>query len=400
MARSLGVAIHRHSSCLVGVETAGKGSTLRFERVEPREPGTPAPEALVRLLRQVPPEFHHSSLAVAVSSADLACADAWPLPPGIRESSLRKTGPTLVESRCLGEPLESLALDLAIDQGVVQSVAIERESLARLREAVRGFTLALLTGIPCVLAREAGSCAITVGGERIECRHESSGVSWRSYPVEAADDPGPFECRGHRVPVSHAAALAAALATADSLPNFLAADGESRLGWIRKLRDPLLNVAAALLLCLTAGGIHFHRELTRERIQRESVRQAERALWHKYLPGEDPAEGRFLRAVQDRLALVGEGPGGERPPSALAFWEAIGKQFPDPEALGLTLESLDLAPDGGRMSARVTAAKDDPLKNASALERDLNRDRTLSARGDYEVKDGEVHVRLRMDFKP
>ena len=74
--------------------------------------------------------------------------------------------------------------------------------------------------------------------------------------------------------------------------------------------------------------------------------------------------------------------------------------MPEPEALGLTLESLDLAPDGGRISARLPAVKEDPLKNASQLESRLNQSSRMTARGDYEVRDGQVQVRLRMDYKP
>jgi hypothetical protein len=104
--------------------------------------------------------------------------------------------------------------------------------------------------------------------------------------------------------------------------------------------------------------------------------------------------------MRERLSDLGEIPGSTDFPSALAFWGEIGKRMPDPEAIGMTLESLDLAPDGGRISARVPAIQGDPLKNASQLEGQLNQSRKMAARGDYEVREGQVQVRLRLDFRP
>jgi hypothetical protein len=336
---------------------------------------------------------------ISLSTADFACADAWLLPPGIRERAIQKFGPALVEARCMGEDLESLALGIIAHEGVVQAVALSQTEFDEIRKAAAGFDLALITSVPSLLTQTFGTLSFTQGGERIECSRDEKGIAWRSFPKDAPDEEGTLVSRGLEVSYGQAAAFAAAVADLDTLPNVLDSTSDRKHAWVRTLRDPIANVAAALSLCLVGLGIHFHRTALQERVQLGSAREAESQLGRRYLPGQEIPEGRLLRLVNERVADI-DAPGGVGIPSALAFWDEIGKQFPDVNALGLTLESLDLAPDGGRLSSRVPAGKEDPLKNASDLEGQLNKSRKLSARGDYEVKDREVQVRLRMDYRP
>src|SRR5258708_14787056 len=106
MSLTLGAAVSRRSACLLVVDTAGQRPAIRFERQESRPKGTSPATALSSLLASVPAEYQRSRLQVALSSADLACSDAWLLPPGIREAAIQKLGPALIESRCAGEELE------------------------------------------------------------------------------------------------------------------------------------------------------------------------------------------------------------------------------------------------------------------------------------------------------
>ncbi len=252
---------------------------------------------------------------------------------------------------------------------------------------------------PAEALREVfGECAFSVAGERFEVWRDEAGsiLRCRSYPVDGPDDPGSLTWEGKSIPLRYAPALAAAVCDPDRVPNRATLLPGSKGALLARLREPILNVAAAAALILGALGVWLHREKSREEADLATTKRATMELWSRVLPSEAPKESGLLRALHARL---GDG-GGEAGPSMLAFWTEIGKHMPDPEPLGLCLESLDLSPEGGRLSARLPAGKDDPLKNAAALEGHLNQSEKLRSRGDYEVRDGQVQVRLRMEFKP
>jgi hypothetical protein len=117
------------------------------------------------------------------------------------------------------------------------------------------------------------------------------------------------------------------------------------------------------------------------------------------LPQQSVAPGGLLIEVKRRLADGGES-SGRREPSALSFWSEVAGHLPEVDGLGLTLESLDLLPDGGRMTARVPTGNEHPLGSATRLEQALNESPHLKARGDFEVQEGQVLVRLRLEYKP
>jgi hypothetical protein len=273
-------------------------------------------------------------------------------------------------------------------------MAISLQRQAEIRAAVVR-PLELLTAAPAVLQKVFGPAGnVSWGGERIEL----SGEGWRAFPIDGPNQPGTLIWNGTPIPVGIAAAFAATIVDPEEVPNL--APSSPAASRLRRFRDVLLNLGAAAALLLGAFGLHFHRDALLDRQSTSSARGAELELWSRFLPSEEPKPGRLLQAMRQRLAESGEAPGASDVPSALAFWGEIGKQMPDPELLGLTLESLDLAPDGGRLSARVPAQKDDPLKNAAELEGKLNQSKRMTARGDYEVQGRQVLVRLRMDYRP
>lgn len=401
----LGVAIGRRAGSLVAFEDRGQNSCISFDRHLERPPGTTPADHLRDLLKDLPPDLGKALLTLALSPGDLAMADAWPLPSRLGPSALAKAGPALVEARTAGEALEDLTIDFLEEEGVLQGVAIRTDLLSELQAAVRsaGLTLRLVTSLPAALGRafpELPAVELTAGGERIRVSRSGGKVAWRSFPVEGPADSAPVRAYGLELAPQAALALGAALADPETVPDALAGTPEGRRSPLKRLRDPIVNVAAALALVLIALGIGFHREAARERAGHGSVAAAERELWTHLFPAESYKEGGLLGKVERRLAEAGETPGEPDFPSALAFWTEIARQMPDPEALGLTLESLDLAPDGGRLSARVPAVKDDVLRHAAALEGHLNRSEKLKTRGDFEVRDNQVNVRLRMDYRP
>jgi hypothetical protein len=306
----------------------------------------------------------------------------------------------LVEARCAGETLDEIAIELRPDGRSLQTLALRRERLGEIRRALGGRPVRLLTSIPAAVAQVFGECAFTAGGERIEVFREAGELRWRARPDDGPDDATVLRWRDQEVPAAHAAAFAAAVCDPDQVPNLAGQLPGARAALLRRLRDPLVNVAAAASLLLGAAALHFHREAGREKTALAAARQAREELAARLLPGETVPEGRLLSALQRRLAESGEGAASPEGPSALSFLKEIGAHFPDADALGLSLESLDLAPDGGRLAARVPAAKDDPLRNASLLEGALNQSKRLKARGDYAVRENQVQVRLRMEYRP
>jgi hypothetical protein len=396
---TLGVAVSRRSVTLVAVQRSGTVATVAQQRRIDRAPGTTIPELLRTLLAEFRNPRTPMDLAVALSLADVACGDAW-TPPATWADAGARTLPALCETRCVSETLETLLLDVSRPGGTWLLVAMDRSAAQEIAEAAGGFRLKVLTAAPAALASAFGNLRIAAGGERIEIECREGIPSWRACPFDGPDEPGSVPWNGVQIPREQAAAFAAAVCEPDAVPNLLNAFPQHRKTFLKRFRDPLLNVGAAAALCLGAFGVQFHREAVRERDELAAARRAEMELWGRFLPTDGPREGRLLKAMRDRLADLGETSGAADIPSALAFWGEIGRQMPDPESLGLTLESLDLAPDGGRLSARVPASKDDPLKNASQLETRLNQSKKLAARGDYEVREGQVQVRLRMDYRP
>jgi hypothetical protein len=397
---TLGVAILRRSANLITVQKTGESYSIILERRIERNPGAQPAQILQILLSDISLPDKHVSLAISLSPADLACGDAWSLPENLSGKSASRVGAALCETRCASETLETLAVDAPLSDSAVQAVALDREEVEAILKAAGAIKVTMMTAVPAALAQVFGTVFLTQGGERFEVAPRDGIPTWRAYPVDGPDETGSLAWNGQNIPCEQAAAFATAMCDPDSVPNLLNAFPQHRKIFLKRFRNPLINIGAAAILCLAALGVHLHRIAVREQAETAAARQLERTLWQKFLPGEEPRKGRLLATMNARMGDLGEAGGGGDFLSALAFWGEIGKQMPDPETLGMTLESLDLAPDGGRISARVPTQKDDPLKNAARLEGQLNQSKKMSARGDYEVREGQVQVRLRMDYRP
>ncbi len=260
-----------------------------------------------------------------------------------------------------------------------------------------GLTPRRVTSTPAALADVFGECAFTANGDRFEVwRDENGKLQGRSYPVDGPDDDGLLKCKDREIPIKYAAAFASVMCDPDRVPNYADRLPGATKARLDRLREPILNVAAAAALLLAGLGVWFHREKGREEAELAAARRATAELSRRVLPAKAPGDSGLAKAMLRRLGESGDDAG----PSALVLWTEIGRHMPDPDPLGLQVESLDLSPEGGRLSARLPAGKDDPLKNAAALEGHLNQSAKLRTRGDYEVRDGHVQVRLRMEFKP
>jgi len=393
---SLGLSLGRRTATLVVVETVSRTSRIVQHSTIPRNPGD-TPESIVSLLlKQVGPEHQKSPLTILLSPGDAACSDSWIEERPHSRAALERLGPALSEARSAGESVEELAVHLIGVGRSVRSIAVRRELLGTITRAAQGWILSAVSSIPAALAAVFPGSSLTVGGERFEIGTDS----WRAFPVDQADEEGVLRWREVDVPLALAAAFSGAIADPDLLPNALLGTSLGRPSFLRRFAQPLVGIGAAAALCLAALGVRCHREAERVRAELRVLRGAERELWTRTLPLELPREGGLFAAMKKRLVEIGEAPGAAGPPSALSFWAEIARQMPDADAAGVTLESLDLAADGGRLSARLPAGKEDPLEHASHLEGMLNRSDRVKVRGDYEVREGQVHVRLRMDYRP
>src|SRR5579862_454176 len=335
----IGLSVLRRKAALVVIRRHRAGEEIALQREALRGPEAPLGAVVEGLLEGLPPELRDVPLRLALSGRDLACGDAWEWPTRPGSVTLSRLIPSLLEARSLGESADHLAVDAVAEGAELQGIALLRSTLEDLHARL-GRRLELVTVAGAALRRTFSPATIVFGGEEIEFGPKG----WRFRPVDGPDQPLVLPRGDESVESAFAAAFAAAVADSAEIPNLVRPSaGLTRL---RRYRDVLLNLAAALTLLLGALGYRFHREMFQTEQSVQEVRQMEDELWARLLPWEDPKPGRLLPTMKARLQEIGEGPGGPDVPSALAFGGEVGKVLPDPEPLGLTLDSLDLAADG------------------------------------------------------
>lgn len=402
----IGIAIGRRAARLVAVGGDRRVCTLRFDREVARSPGTPPSVVLAELLAELPEAFKKQGIAVALSSGDLACDDVWKAPEGLRARDVAAVAPVLLEARATGETLEQLAIDVRLGAGELAAVALGTKELLELglKARDRGVRLSLVTSLTAaiadVFARE-GNAAIGWAGQRVEVERKDGKLAWRSVPLDGAEESAlaTLAIAGLALAPGQAAALAVALADPEVVPDALRGAPDAPRTFGERFRIPLRALGAAAALFLAALGLFFRAEGNRFQAELAVAEQAERSLWKRQFPDRPPVRGEFLRTAKERLRDSGQALGDAATPSAFHFFMDLGKHLPDAEALGLTLETLDVSPEGGRMSAAVASVPGDVLRNAALLEAKVNESSKMTARGDYEARERDVQVRLKMDYR-
>jgi hypothetical protein len=398
----IGVAIGRRAARLVVVRGDRRACGVLFEREIARLPATPPSMVLGELLSDIPEPFRKESVAVALSSGDLACDDNWESPDGLRTKDVAAVAPVLLEARSTGESLEHLSLDVRPEGGQLTAVALVTRELLTLRQVGR---LRLVTSIPAAVAetfRKKGTHSLCWAGQRVEVERKEDTLAWRSMPWDRPEEvsAAPLEIGGLFLGPGTAAAMAVALADPDAVPDALRGAPDAPRSFGERFRIPLRAFSIASALFLAALGFFFRAENVRFGSELAAAEQAERNLALHHFSERTPVRGDLVRMVKDRLRDSGQGALGDvHVPSAFLFWLELVKHLPDVEALGLSLEALDISPEGGRLSAAVAAAPGDALRNAALLEAKLNESPKLTARGDFEARERDVQVRLKMDYR-
>lgn len=415
-----GISIGRKELALAVLKRTGQSSVLVFQHRVLRKDKRCIGE-LADLLKAIPSDMAVSELAVALSPAELACADCF----GVSyrtEGQLDAVKASLAESRSCGETAEELCADLfqisaSKTESIVELAAIQRGVLQAIRAALKeaaSIPLVLVTTLPSALAHGLklpdGEHTLAFLGETAVL-HIRGGLpcGWQVFPAKTSgSDSGSAQNSGNavelkgglRVVLSLASAAAAASVDPGQMVNLLRDVEDAPKSLSAKLRRPLLQaLGAAALLCFAAG-LYFNKRAAICADGLERCAELERKLAESYLPGRNSGNASIKERVTQTRASYTRNRELNRAPSALSFWSEIGARIPSADKIGLSLESLQLSSDTGRLVARVDTTPADPLANASLLERALNSSEELAARGEFESKNNEVIVRLRLDYQP
>lgn len=408
--RLVGVVLGRRSATLVALRGSRDTPEVAHTRRVDRTPTTTLGACLKTLLTDLPDPFAKCVVRIAVSAGDFACADIDAVPEGIEKARVPQIAMALCEPRFLDTRVEEVVTDARVRGEQVFLHAMARAQMTELGAvaAARRMRLDLITSVPAVLASisQTGTTSVEFGQERIEVTRENGYISWRSCPVDGDRQNAQqlvmpvlgLELAVAPLPPEQAIAAAVALSDSGQLPNLLerarGIPGTPGSGRAVALRRVIF--AAGALLC--SLGLRFHVETTRLESELTLQAIAAREAWSRYLPDAVPQEGTLSDAMRRRVEVYGANPG--RSTSVLAFWAQLARYMPDPNHIGMTLESLSLTEGTGRMVARVPVQPGDPLRYASRLESDIGRAPSITAQGDYETRRDTVHVRLRLEYEP
>jgi hypothetical protein len=308
--------------------------------------------------------------------------------------------PVLLEARSAGETLEGLSVDVRLSGERLEVAALESTTLREIQEATRlkAMTLRFVSSIPAVIAQvfpQEPRIALLWAGQRVEVERREEKLRWRSVPLDRVrgEEGSPaLSLRGLVLHPGQVPALAAALAHVDFVPNVLRGAPDAPRSFGERFRTPLQMLGAAAALLLAACGLYFRAQEHRSRAELDAARSKEAELWKLRIPDRTYVKGDLLRVSKERLQSSGLGPGEGAIPSAFHFWMELGRCLPE-------VETLDLSPEGGRLSATVAAVPGDTVRNAALLEAKLNDSPKIAVRGDFETRGQDVQVRLKMDYR-
>ena len=416
MRRHIGISISRRNLAVAGLHVQGRAVQLAFSAEWARAGKVSTAELLRTALAEIPALWHDARVCIALSYFDLACGDCFEVPHRSEREIVDIAG-SLAESRCAGYSSEDLAIDVRVlgksgKGSVIDLVAAPQATLEEFRVVVRTqwpkAKLELISSSPSLLAgalaapSASSRMAFTSAGEGAEfCFEQGHPTAWRWFPLdrEPAEPAGAIALHGGlEIPPAFAVAAAAALAVTAKSTNLLRAAPDAPRNAVALLRGPLLLSGTAAALVIFIAGLYFDKVSKNVRSELKTCEDRQRVLWHDVLPEETYRPNMLAVRMKQVLDQRNKTADANRFPSALAFWSEVASVFPNPEPLGLSLESLQLGPDGGRMNGRVKRGESDPLANAAGLEAALNQSPGLAARGEFETKETDIIVRMRLDY--
>jgi len=378
--------------------------------------GQSAPAALSALLGMAKPHLlRGAQIRIALSNAFLACADFVPLQLS-SESQIEAVAPALAESRAAGETAEELAVDVmkvgaTAGGSLVQLLAAPKSLIADLLKVVKEHApkaeVTLVTAAtfsvhaaaaakPLELALSTAGETFLVGAGQVRSHPISRKPSAQSSGFAVInDDDEEHDIKGVTPRLKGRQLCAAGLLTVCPFRECnLVRRSVKRRSLFRRI--PWVAAAAATLLISVAR--YFNIESDRLSSEVEALRDAEREAWSAVFPAKRYERDRLVSAMKQSIDEHANFKLANSSKSSLVLWRELGKRMPDPEAVGLTMESLHLGTDGGRLVARVTAGQGNALSNASKFEQSLNASDLFIARSEFENKGQEVLVRMRLDI--
>ena len=343
---------------------------------------------------------------------------------------------SLTEGRCAGENAEDLAIDYRLianteNGSVLETVALLHASLDSIRQAVTASVpaarLRAVTSIPSAIASgltlqgQSGFVYI-VGGEAIMLKADAT--CWRSLPhassagavealtasalklfsdgttIQILQVGSPVElAEGTKVDTAFVAAAAVALAKSEAT-NLLRGAQDAPRNWSARLRGPLMLAATTAAVLFLSLGFYFEQQRKTAAQEVAACSASEEKLWGSVLPGEKYQKGELLTRMKKILLRHNREQDANKSPSALSFWGEIASVLPNADKIGMSVDTVQLSSDSGRLSGRVDRGESDPLSNAAQLEKAMNSSQSLTARGEFETKEKEIVVRLNLAYKP
>lgn len=445
--RRLALCIGRRHACVVSLTGATQVDTVVYRHPLPRNVGPSISAVLRELLLSAKSTQFGINAQLSLSPADLACADVCEAPFNA-DTQLEDIAGTLAESRCAGETAENLAIDIARERRAGapggsrgQLIAIRHDTLDAIRSTLKELCpqarLSVVTSIPSALTKlldQGGLEArralawISPGEVVIVGRDSKIELKWRAFPHDrdvgcaiekvkaiAASWDVPAEkllilnsesdeeveiTKGLRIPPGAAPAVGAALMEPLRDINLLRGARDAPKRMTGKLAAPIRAALVAAAIFVFGLGLWFDRERQAfETGTAESTKQ-EKKLHRQALPDLRYSQGRLLSEMRKRLRRHRKNTGVEMPPSALAFWRELATHMPDPEKIGLTVDSLKLGASEGQLVGRVQTDAKEPMRHANFLQTELNRSEHLTTRGEFQKRGAEVNVNIRLNYVP
>lgn len=428
MKRRVGISIGRKAVAIAGI-LAGRRFAIEFSSLSERVQNSTLVDSLASAMNALPPQWRNCEIFIAISSGDLACADCFEV-PYCSESQIETISNSLAESRCAGYSAEDLSTDLqrisvAKIGSTIQVIAIPHRTLSAIQECIKKVLpvarLKVVTAIPMALSgvlQSPGVHGLVIAGEGILLSNNNI-LAWRSFPVGAEQPEQALSSRAssfstdeiqiyakeiafpgiRKVPLELAAAVAVTIAEPRTTPNLLRGAKDAPRNTLSRLRGPLTLAGAAMALLLLVAGLYFDKQVRQVATRTATIEVAERNLWVEALPNETYRPTALTTRLKSILTQRNKVTEANKYPSALAFWSEMASVLPNADQVGLSMESLQFGPDGGRLTGKVNKGTSDPLSNASLLESALNNSDSLAARGEFETRDTEIVVRMRLDYR-